>query len=182
MEAMIRADQLFARSAPETATLDRPLDHLVACHGRIEERLQMLERAALHMADRTAEALQACHAAFKFLDTSGVLHTEDEEQSVFPRIRPQATDAERAYLASLEAQHHTVEERLERLRGLTAQLESDAGKPAREAFAQTVAELAGLYRAHIASENEALTAIGRARLDAPALAEIAAEMRQRRAR
>ena len=33
----------------EQATLDRPLEHLVACHRRIEERLRTLERVGDHL-------------------------------------------------------------------------------------------------------------------------------------
>ncbi|MDR3719592.1 MAG: hemerythrin domain-containing protein [Bryobacteraceae bacterium] len=178
---MIHADLLTAKGPAESATLDRPLDHLVACHRRIEDKLCVLERASAHMEDRTGEALHACHSAFAFLDSSGVLHTEDEEKSVFPRIRLHATSEEQAYLDGLEAQHREVEACFTRLKSLTGQLERDpSAAPAREAFAQGVAKLAGLYRAHIASENEVLTAIGRERLDEVALAEIAFEMRQRR--
>lgn len=178
---MIHADQLTAKRPAESATLDRPLDHLVACHRRIEEKLCVLERASDHMEERTEEALRACHSAFTFLDSSGVLHTEDEEESVFPRIRQHATAEEIAYLDSLEAQHREVEGCLARLKSLTKQLERDSNPMhVRQAFAQTVAKLTGLYRAHIASENEALTEIGRARLDEVAMAEIAFEMRLRR--
>jgi len=178
---MIHADLLTAKGPVESATLDRPLDHLVACHRRIDEKLCVLERASAHMEDRTDEALRACHSAFAFLDSSGMIHTEDEEESVFPRIRPHANSEELAYLDSLELQHREVESCLARLKGLTRELESDTSvTPTRAAFARTVTELARLYRAHIASENEVLTAIGRARLDEVALAEIAFEMRLRR--
>jgi iron-sulfur cluster repair protein YtfE (RIC family) len=178
---MIHADLLATKALAEPATLDRPLDHLVACHRRIEDKLCVLERASAHMEVRTEEALHACHSAFTFLDTGGVLHTEDEEESVFPRIRLHATGEERAYLDGLEAQHREVEACFTRLKSLTKQLERDPfSAPAREAFAQGVAKLASLYRAHIASESEVLTAIGRERLDEVALAEIAFEMRLRR--
>jgi iron-sulfur cluster repair protein YtfE (RIC family) len=178
---MIHVDLLTAKGPAESATLDRPLDHLVACHRRIEERLCVLERASTHMADRTEEALHACHSAFTFLDSSGVIHTEDEEESIFPRIRRHATSDELAYLDALESQHREVESCLARLKSLTKQLERDpAPAQAREAFAQAVAKVANLYRTHMASENEVLTEIGRTRLDEVALAEIAFEMRLRR--
>lgn len=178
---MIHADQLTAKAPADSTTLDRPLDHLVACHRRIEDKLCVLERALAHMEDRREDALYACHSTFAFLDSAGVLHTEDEEESVFPRIRFHATANELAYLDALESQHREVEACLTKLKSLTKQLERDPAPPdAREAFAQTVVKLANLYRAHMASENEVLTEIGRARLDEVALAEIAFEMRLRR--
>jgi iron-sulfur cluster repair protein YtfE (RIC family) len=178
---MIQVDLLTPTGKTEPASLDRPLDHLVACHRRIEDKLSVLERAVTHLEDRTEEALQACHSVFAFLDSSGMLHSEDEEESVFPRIRLQATGEELAYLDSLELQHREAEGYIARLKNLTKQLERDPSLPAtREALAQTAGKLVTLYRAHIASENEVLTRIGRARLDEVALAEISFEMRVRR--
>jgi iron-sulfur cluster repair protein YtfE (RIC family) len=137
----------------------------------------------MHLEDRTEEALSACRSVFTFFDGSGMLHTEDEEESVFPRIRLHATSEELAYLDSLELQHRDAEGGVARLRNLTKQLERDPSLlPARDALVQTARKLAELYRAHIASENEVLTRIGHARLDEVALAEIAFEMRLRRSR
>jgi iron-sulfur cluster repair protein YtfE (RIC family) len=178
---MIQVDLLNSAGKTEPATLDRPLDHLVACHRRIEDKLSVLERAAAHLQDRTEEALHACHSVFAFLDSSGMLHSQDEEESVFPRIRLQATGEEMAYLDSLELQHREAEGYIARLKNLTNQLERDPSVLAtREALAQTATKLAALYRAHMASENEVLIRIGRARLDEVSLAEIAFEMRVRR--
>jgi len=54
------------------------------CHRRIEERLATLERAAEHLNDRTGAALVAFRSVFEFMDSAGVLHTADEEESLFP--------------------------------------------------------------------------------------------------
>jgi iron-sulfur cluster repair protein YtfE (RIC family) len=180
---MIQVDLLNPAGKAEPATLDRPLDHLVACHLRIGDKLAVLERAVTHLEDRTEEAIHACHSVFNFLDSTGMLHSEDEEESVFPRIRLQATGEELAYLDSLELQHREAEGCVARLKNLTKQLERDSSLLAtREALAQTATALVVLYRAHMASENEVLTRIGHARLDEVALAEIAFEMRVRRSR
>ena len=61
-----------------------PIEHLLACHRRIEDRLAILERAGEHLEDRPEESLLAISNSLRFLDTSGVLHTVDEEESVFP--------------------------------------------------------------------------------------------------
>lgn len=183
MKRMIQVDLPNRPSQAESATLDRPLDHLAVCHRRIEEKLSMLERAAQHLGDRFDEALGACRSAFAFFDGSGVLHMEDEEESIFPRIRLHATSDELAYLDSLELQHREAEGSVARLRNLIRQLERDPSPAAtHEAFRQTALKLVELYRAHIASEDEVLNRIGHARLDEVALAEIAFEMRLRRSR
>jgi len=178
---MIQVDLLKPAGKTEPATLDRPLDHLVACHQRIEDKLVVLERAVAHLEDKAEEALYACRAVITFLDSSGMLHAEDEEESVFPRIRKHATSDELVYLDSLELQHREMEGFVARLRNQTKQLERDpALLPGRENLVQTALKLVAMYRAHMASENEALTRIGHARLDEVDLAEIAFEMRLRR--
>jgi iron-sulfur cluster repair protein YtfE (RIC family) len=178
---MIPVDLLKPAGKAESATMDRPLDHLVACHQRIEDKLAVLERAVAHLEDRTEEALYACHSVIAFLDSSGMLHTNDEEESVFPRIRLRATSEELVYLDNLELQHREAEGCISRLKNLTKQLDRDSTlRPACEALVQTALKLAALYRAHMASENEVLTGIGRARLDEVDLAEIAFEMKLRR--
>jgi len=178
---MIQVDLLKPAGKSEPATLDRPLDHLVACHQRIEDKLVVLERAVAHLEDRTDEALYACHSVGAFLDAGGKLHTEDEEESVFPRIRKHAVGEELTYLDNLELQHREVEAFVSRLKNQTKHLERDpALRPVRETLVQTALKLAALYRAHMASENEVLTRIGRAHLDEVDLAEIAFEMRLRR--
>jgi iron-sulfur cluster repair protein YtfE (RIC family) len=154
---------------------------LAACHRRIEEKLAVLERAASHLGDRFDEAMSACRSVFTFFDGNGTFHIEDEEESIFPRIRLRATSEELAYLDSLELQHREAEGSVVRLRNLIRQLERDPAPVAtHETFRQTALKLVELYRAHIASEDEVLTRIGHARLDEVALAEIAFEMRLRR--
>src|SRR5947208_5826795 len=87
------------------ATLDQPIEHLVACHRRIEQRLATLERAAGELDGRENAARDAIAAAIRFMDTNGAWHTEDEEMSLFPRLRPYLTPDELAFVDSLEAQH-----------------------------------------------------------------------------
>ena len=70
------------------ATIDSPIEHLTACHRRIEQRLETLVNAAGHIPTNRTSALGAVKSSLHFLDTSGVLHTEDEELSLFPRLRP----------------------------------------------------------------------------------------------
>jgi len=158
------------------ATLDHPLEHLVACHERIEERLAVLERAAENLETNQREALEAAAGCFRYFDTSGVLHTRDEEESVFPRITPRLARDEAGYLADLESQHREAEELYGRLRRLPDPLAPDDVT----AWRQTVARFCALYRSHIASENERLIRLARSALTGGELAAISAEMKRRR--
>lgn len=174
---MIKPEALFA-PVSERSSLDRPLDHLMACHRRIEERLDVMERAAAHLDELREEAMKAFASAFAFLDTSGVLHTADEEESLFPRLRPLLEMGERTYLAGLEHDHteaHRMYAELKELVAAPGEGEEWAAK-----VRGLVERLSAHYRRHIASEDETLQGYAAGLLSAPALAEIAAEMRARR--
>ncbi len=167
---MIKPDALFAQ-AGRRAAMDAPLEHLMACHRRIEERLETLERAAAHLEDRADEALSAFRSAFAFLDTSGALHTADEEESLFPRLLPLLEPGERSYVAGLEHDHTEAHR-------IYTELKGSLDRPVRARH--LVERLCALYRAHIASEDSVLQEYARVHLDAAQLAEIAREMKDRR--
>jgi hemerythrin-like domain-containing protein len=130
-----------------------------------------MERAAEHFATQPEAAREAFAAAFAFLESSGVLHTQDEEESVFPRLRPVLDGEGRHYLDELEREHAEAERLYRELREAVA---AGAG------IAEAVAPLTQLYRRHIASEDVALQRHAQAFLTAGQLAAIAAEMKQRR--
>jgi hemerythrin-like domain-containing protein len=181
---MIRVEQLTAakqRGPQEQATLDRPLDHLLACHRRIEERLEILERAAAHLESRPMEALEALAACLRFFDSNGVRHTADEEESLFPRLRDRLTAEQLAYLDQLEQQHRKADRLYSELNLLVRELlggPADAGLA--ERFRAVVIDLAQLYRSHIASEDQTFLPLARGVLSADQLREISREMKSRR--
>src|SRR6516164_1298368 len=119
---MITPEQLLQAKSESGSTLDRPLDHLTACHRRIEQRLATLERLSGHLGHSYGEALEAIEACFRFFDTSGILHTADEEDSVFPRLRPALTGKERAFIGTLEDQHREADRIYGELKAIAAEL------------------------------------------------------------
>lgn len=173
---MIPAGQLFAAAAAPSP--DNVEDFLKACHRRIEQRLDALERAAAAIDTSREEALAAFESAFRFLDSSGALHTEDEEDSVFPRLRARMEPGERIYLAELEHDHAeagVIHRRLRELVERAAQGDADVA-----AIRGAVEGLTALYRRHIASEDSALAEYARRLLTPEDRGAIAAEMRARR--
>lgn len=180
---MIRAEQLVAKQGTEVrATLDRPLDHLVACHRRIEERLDGLERAARHLEDRHEETLDVIGNCFRFLTSNGAWHTADEEESVFPRLVGRMTDEESRFLRDLEGEHRDVEkllEELETLHPLLAACGEDQSETVRR-FRRGVATLCAAYRTHIAKEDGRLIPIAKRILREADLTGLSREMRARR--
>lgn len=159
-------------------TIDSPIEHLVACHRRIEQRLDTLVNAADHVAQNLPAAKAAIAASLHFLDNSGVLHTRDEEDSLFPRLRPKLTAVETSFLDSLESQHGDAEAIYVELKNLYASIESSDFDVA--AYRACASRLREFYRAHIRAEDETLTAIARRSLDHFDLTQITQEMRSRR--
>jgi hemerythrin-like domain-containing protein len=175
---MIRPQSLFGPSE-NPSTLDSPLDHLMACHRRIEERLATMERAAAHLDDRREEALTAFENAFRFMESSGALHTADEEESLFPRLAELVQPGERGYLEGLEHDHAEAERIYAELKEAVAAARS--GGVSRVTVEELAGKLAALYRRHIESEDRVLQAYAKEHLTPEHLAAIAAEMKKRRA-
>lgn len=173
---MIPAEQLFSAAAPGPEHIEQ---FLMACHRRIEHRLDTLERAAQTIPLRPEEAIAALQSALQFLDSSGVLHTEDEEDSIFPRLRARMDPGERVYLAQLEHDHAEAGAIHRRLRQLVH--EAAMGKVDAAAIQGAVERLTFLYRRHIASEDSTLVEYASRLLPPEDREAIAREMRARRA-
>ena len=163
-----------------SATIESPLEHLSACHRRIEQRLDTLIRAADHLHSDPSAALAAIANCIAFLDSSGVLHTRDEEESVFPRLRPKLAADRIAYLDSLELDHQAVQAVHSRLKELVGRVEGDVSGSQIAEYRACAQELARMYRRQIRSEDDILTAMAQQLLNPEELAEITREMRERR--
>ena len=180
---MITPAQLLQPKSQETgSTLDRPLEHLTACHRRIEQRLDTLERVADHLTDKRGEALEAMEACFRFFESNGILHTADEEESLFPRLQRGLSDAEQKFIVQLEDQHREADQLYAELKAIAAQLEDGqtVSGELQQRFRTASGRLAELYRSHIATEDRTLIALGRRVLSLAELAEISGEMKRRR--
>ena len=158
---MITLDQLKRGAAREEAGgLDRPLEHLVACHRRIEDRLAILDRAGRELTNRRDEALQAITNSLAFFDSNVARHTADEEESVFPRLREQLTAEDVACLERLEGDHDVTDELLAQLRDLAARMAASSAprrnRLQRPRLLESVTALTALFRDHIAFEDAEL--------------------------
>ncbi|MES1257222.1 MAG: hemerythrin domain-containing protein [Acidobacteriota bacterium] len=168
----------------KAATLDAPLEHLIACHRRIEGRLATLEQAAGEFAADPEKALAAIHACLHFMDSNGALHTEDEEQSVFPRLRPMLLPEELVYIDSLEHQHRAADTLYAELKARVSSLRESGGKASEGqigAYLELAGQLRQFYREHIRSEEEVLFPLAHRSLPGDELRHISGEMKQRRA-
>ncbi len=153
---------------------------LSTCHEHIGERLGALEEVGRALRD--APELEQQHLAtlgevLAFLDTAIPIHSADEEQSLFPRLRALPTFAGAVGdtpMDCMEAEH--IEHGDEKARLKAAIVTRDAGAVGRHAIA-----LANAYRSHIAKEEEVLYPMARQLLTDPAaIADMTEEMRARR--
>jgi hemerythrin-like domain-containing protein len=162
---------------------------LVHCHERIEGQLETLERAVevLRSGDGRSipRAFGAIDAACKHFAVAGVKHTEDEELSLFPRLRERggsAGEEANAAMTELESQHRKAEELHKQLDNFVLTLPRDGSSDTREldCFSEMVAELVGLYRPHIFLENNLVFPIAGRVLPASEIHDLGEEMRARR--
>lgn len=167
-------------NTPAASAITSPVDHLQACHRRIEERLATLERVAPALLTRSAEALEALQAVFWFFDSSGVTHTADEEESFFPRLAGKISPDEAAFLAALEVEHTRAEALYDELKSAVANFATPPTADDQRRYTELAAALCDIYRTHIRHEDERFHDLA-ARLLQPAdLEAISKEMRQRR--
>lgn len=155
-------------------------DILAHCHEHISARLDELAALAADLErdprlDPPRLALLA--GALACLDTVIPIHSADEEQTLFPRLRA---------LPEFRVSHgHTPMDCMEREhvehRALMAALKRDLMLDRPEAVARSARAVVAAYREHIARENEVLFPWAREQLtDAAEVERMTREMRERR--
>lgn len=168
---------------------DRPLDLMSDCHRRIESFLALFGRVLDRYAsgDPDEEGANALRTAQRYFREGAPRHTEDEEHSLFPRLRELERDDLRELLEAadrLERQHDEAE-RLHALVDACVDRWLDAGRlPAADAkaMASDLEALDRLYTEHIAFEDTVLFPAAARALGAEALRRIGEEMAARRGR
>jgi len=185
---MLRMDPISAVDAG--VAISDPLRHLVVCHDRIEEHLQILEKVVpLLRSDseqKRREAREALDRALQFLDAMGHLHTQDEEESVFPRLLA-ASREDRSVVTELttmlESQHREKEAVFAKLGALVDAFPPAPAPPSPEQatrFEGLASNLVDLYRVHIMVENQRLISLSEDNLKPSDLREILQEFLARR--
>jgi hemerythrin-like domain-containing protein len=151
---------------------------LQACHGRIEEQLEALEK----LAQRPPASAAAAKAVLDYFNTSGALHHQDEDQDLFPLLRRRAGALGRSEVAAaieeLEREHATMEAQWRRLRGQLNALAEGGEEPALDA--EEVTRFAWLYRRHMDRESALVLPFAKDVLGEEERAELGARMAARR--
>lgn len=86
---------------------DDPIGMLTDCHRRIEHFLEILCLVAGRAGGRaiTEEETAAVQAALQYFRVGGQRHNQDEEESLFPRLRDSASGEDAGEIRGLESDH-----------------------------------------------------------------------------
>jgi len=186
---MLREVALHAIGQTQVPDFADPLGLLSHCHRKLETYLAGLAAAGeILLGGRAAElagAFQVIDAAREHFALRVPKHTEDEEVSLFPRMRRyggvEVEDA-LAALAALETEHRVAERVHSEFAELVEWLPRDGSAGIKEIglFNELAAELADLYRPHIRVEDDLIFPTAARVIPPDALSIIGQEMRARR--
>lgn len=160
-----------------------PLEMLSACHGRVQQQCETLQRLVAHLkahgADRPAQ--EAARAVTRYFDTAARHHHDDEETDLFPALLESLAGADavcvRELIASLCSDHRALEQRWAALRPQLMQV----GDGAESTLAGAdVPGFVQAYALHIAREEAELLPLAARLLSDAELDRIGVAMRRRR--
>jgi hemerythrin-like domain-containing protein len=176
------ATELPLLSPGPSAGYDEPMEMLVACHARVTQRVDLLERLGEHLASRPGVDTPAREAAsdlLRYFDLAAPLHHEDEERHVLPRLerdgRMQLAERLRTDHVAFRETWGAIHDELTRL--VAGGDDLNDGLAERRERWHAVAQA---YRAHIALEEAEAFPVVDAALDRPARLHMGVEMARRR--
>lgn len=180
-------------NAPREHTFSEPLGLLSDCHRRIKRFLEILLRVTqtLRTEELTPDARNALETALRYFRDAAPIHTKDEEESLFPRLREVASaegeDAQQirqalATVDRLEADHD-IADVSHALIDVLGKRWLEQGRLSESEIEQLEAELNTLrkfYEDHIEVEDNELFPLAAKVLDEPQLETVGREMAKRR--
>ena len=171
----MNSHELFPPPAPDFSD---PLGLLRACHERVLNHCDTLEKLAAHLGDKglDQDAKEAAAQVHKYFSVAGKHHHQDEEQNIFPPLARTSLK-----LADLV---HQLKQEHEKLDALWAGLAPLLARPASiediDAFGEMARQFADAYRAHVRRENEDLLDIAQHIFSSDELKKIGEKMAERR--
>ena len=173
--------------APLAHDFSDPLGVLSDCHRRVEHFLHLLIRVTEEArgGELRSEQRDALEVALRYFEEAAAKHTDDEEESVFPRLRaaqrPRSAEA-LVIIDALTQDHKVARARHAEVETLAHRWLADGHLTPAAAgeLAALLHDLSTMYRRHIAIEDEELIPLARQILDASALAALGREMAVRR--
>lgn len=163
---------------PSLPSFDDPVAVLRACHERMLEHCDLLERLIAHVAEKgpDMEASSAAAKVYRYFSTAAKHHHQDEEQDLFPLLARQSMKiADLAF--SLRKDHERLEALWNELAPGLRKVQDIEGNAE---FAARAAEFCRLTRAHVQQENREFLPLVQHSLSSRQLQEIGRAMEKRR--
>ncbi len=173
--------------AKPLADFSRPIEMMSDCHRRIEHFLDVLIRGTETAKGGPLEegAREALRTALDYFHRAAPRHTEDEERSLFPRLRACSDRRVQEALAkveALEADHAVAGELHDRVEAIGRQWLSNGWLPPQrvEELRELLLELRTRYQPHIHLEDTEIFEIAKEVLSPATIQAIGEEMAARR--
>ncbi len=175
--------QLGSEPQPD---FDQPIQLIKDCHRRIEYFFEILLKIAdLHGQELDPEHANALEKALHYFKAATPRHTQDEEKSVFARLRqsssPKAVEAAKL-IDTLEQQHQqadVIHTQIDALGHLWLKDKTLSPQNASQ-FHQRITHLQFFYKQHIAIEENHVFPVAQALFTPEQLAQIGQEMKASR--
>jgi hypothetical protein len=163
---------------PET---DDPFEMLMACHARIRLHCELVRQLVQHAGPTDAQVRDAAERAHRYFSVALPLHAGDEDLLLAPLVS--ADPALKAGFEALAGEHAAIHAALPEVLPTLARLAEAPGELAdcRAAFGAPALHLTALLEAHLVGEETTLFPAARALLSAEQRAQMAADIRARRA-
>lgn len=172
---------------PVESNFRDPLGLLSDCHRRIDRFLNVLLTVSRQAGGGalSSEQQESLAVALKYFRDAAPLHTQDEEGSLFPRMRKNSNEQNAAKLAILDelhAEHRSAGRRHRRIDELGNEWLKTGKLPVNEArqLNELLEELARMYAEHILIEERDVFPFAATLLDDAEIRAIAQEMASRR--
>jgi hemerythrin-like domain-containing protein len=163
---------------PELPGFDDPVAVLRACHERMLDHCDLLERLVAHVADKgpDMEASSAAAKVYRYFTTAARHHHQDEEQDLFPLLARQSMEiADLAF--ALRQDHKRLDVLWNELAPALRRVQDIEGNAD---FAARAAEFCQLTRAHVEKENREFLPQVQHSLSSRQLQDIGRAMEKRR--
>ena len=169
-------------SGAAAPSFDHPLEMLHACHGKIQQQLDTLQKLASHLPVHGCDqqVQQAAQGILRYFDTAGQFHHQDEEENLFPTLLALSTPEKarvKALVERLLAQHVVMFAAWSDVRAVLVKLAEGISTPLPEAL---VERLVGSYTPHIDLEETELLPLSARLLSPQQIMEMGKSMAERR--
>jgi len=169
-------------SGAAAPSFDHPLELLHACHGKIQQQLDTLQKLAVHLPVHGCDqqVQQAAQGILRYFDTAGQFHHQDEEENLFPTLLALDTPEKakvKALIENLLAQHAVMFAAWSDVRAVLVKLAEGVNTPLPQAL---VEKLVGSYTPHIELKKTKLLSLSTRLLSPQQIMEMGKCMAQRR--